>query len=124
YRLVRGNGRPVIQGGALDVAPEEPLLRELADFVQAVRAGRQPTVTGEDGRRALALASRIAHDMASDVSLERDRTLMTITTSVDQALERIQAGEALDSRTLGELAASSDILASGMLADALRRRLH
>jgi aminodeoxyfutalosine synthase len=49
---------------------------------------------------------------------------MTITTSVDQALERIQAGEALDSRTLGELAASSDILASGMLADALRRRLH
>jgi predicted dehydrogenase len=69
YRLVRGNGRPVIQGGALDVAPEEPLLRELADFVQAVRAGRQPTVTGEDGRRALALASRIAHDMASDVSL-------------------------------------------------------
>ena len=49
---------------------------------------------------------------------------MTITTSVDQALERIQAGEPLDSRTLAELAASSDILVCGMLADALRRRLH
>ena len=49
---------------------------------------------------------------------------MTIITSVDQALERIQGGAALDSRTLSELAASSDILASGTLADALRRRVH
>jgi len=69
YRLVRGNGRPVIQGGALDVAAEEPLFRELADFVQAVQAGRQPTVTGEDGRRALALATRIAEDMSSQAAL-------------------------------------------------------
>ena len=68
YRLVRGGGRPVIQGGALDVAPEEPLFRELVDFVEAVRAGRQPTVTGEDGRRALALASRIALDRSSEAA--------------------------------------------------------
>jgi len=51
------------------VAAEEPLFRELADFVQAVQAGRQPTVTGEDGRRALALATRIAEDMSSQAAL-------------------------------------------------------
>jgi aminodeoxyfutalosine synthase len=49
---------------------------------------------------------------------------MTITVSVDRALERIQAGEPPDSQLLAELAASSDILACGALADALRRRLH
>jgi hypothetical protein len=49
---------------------------------------------------------------------------MTITTSMEQALERIQQGEAPEARLLSELAASSDILACGMLADALRRRLH
>ena len=43
YRLVRGNGRPVIQGGRIPVTAEEPLQRELADFVQAVRERRAPT---------------------------------------------------------------------------------
>ena len=52
------------------------------------------------------------------------KTPMTTPSSIDQALARIQAGEAPDSRLLAELAASSDILACGMLADALRRRLH
>jgi aminodeoxyfutalosine synthase len=49
---------------------------------------------------------------------------MTTTASVDQALEHIQAGHAPDSQLLAELAASSDILACGALADALRRRIH
>jgi predicted dehydrogenase len=69
FRLVRTDGRPVIPGGPLAVAPEEPLLRELADFVQAVQAGRQPSVTGEDGRRALALATRIALDMSNQANV-------------------------------------------------------
>jgi predicted dehydrogenase len=60
YRLEKGSGPlPTIQGGDVDVASEEPLKRELADFVDAVVAHRAPIVTGEQGRRALAVASEI-----------------------------------------------------------------
>jgi predicted dehydrogenase len=65
YRLVRGNGRPVIEGGKLDVPREEPLGRELADFVAAVQARRAPGVPARAGRDALALATRIAEQMES-----------------------------------------------------------
>ncbi len=61
YRLVAANGgRPVVQGGRVEVAAEEPLARELADFVAAIRERRQPAVTGADGRAALALATRVS----------------------------------------------------------------
>ena len=64
YRLLRRpNERPQIQGGKLPVTREEPLKRELVDFVHAVRDQRRPLVTGEDGRRALALAQAIADKM-------------------------------------------------------------
>ena len=64
YRLVKRPGeRPQIQGGKLPVTREEPLKRELVDFVYAVRDRRRPLVTGEDGRRALALAQAIADKM-------------------------------------------------------------
>ena len=65
FRLVRGNGRPVIEGGPIPVSSEEPLQRELADFVRAVHDGRAPTVSGAAGRAALALATRIADAMHS-----------------------------------------------------------
>jgi predicted dehydrogenase len=66
YRLVRRDGqRPDIQGGRLPVAREEPLKRELEDFIGAVRGRRSPLVTGEDGVRALALAQAIAEKMES-----------------------------------------------------------
>jgi predicted dehydrogenase len=65
YRLVRGDGRPAIQGGKLDVARDEPLRRELCDFVDAVRSRRPPGVTAHAGREALSLATRIADMMAS-----------------------------------------------------------
>ena len=66
YRLKRREGqRPEIQGGKLPVAREEPLKRELEDFVGAVRDKRRPLVSGEDGRRALALAQAIADKMES-----------------------------------------------------------
>ncbi len=42
---------------------ERPLQAELASFLDAVRADREPEVTGEDGRRALALAERIAAEI-------------------------------------------------------------
>jgi predicted dehydrogenase len=65
WRLVkRGDGeRPGIEGGRLPVTREEPLKRELLDFVGAVREKRRPLVSGEDGRRALALAQQIAERM-------------------------------------------------------------
>jgi predicted dehydrogenase len=63
YRLVRGDGRPAIQGGRLEIAKDEPLGRELADFVAAVRDKRAPGVPARAGRDALALATRIAEAM-------------------------------------------------------------
>ena len=63
YRLDRHGARPVIQGGSVDVPREEPLRKELEDFVDAVRTGRAPGVTGQDGRAALALATRVAEKM-------------------------------------------------------------
>jgi predicted dehydrogenase len=61
----RPGDRPAIEGGKVDVPREEPLARELADFVGAVRDGRRPLVAGEDGRRALALATRVAEAIGS-----------------------------------------------------------
>jgi predicted dehydrogenase len=64
WRLVKTNGRPpAIDGGKLEVAQEEPLKRELADFVAAVHEKRAPAVTGADGLRALELAQRITDAM-------------------------------------------------------------
>jgi predicted dehydrogenase len=66
WRLVRRNGaRPSIEGGALPVEKDEPLRRELADFIGAVREKRRPLVDGEAGRTALELATRIAEKMES-----------------------------------------------------------
>lgn len=56
----QNGGRPTIQGGRIDVESDEPLRRELDDFICAVRDRRPPVVTGRDGRAALALANRIA----------------------------------------------------------------
>ena len=63
FRLVKNGPRPIIHGGRVEVANEEPLRRELADFVEAVRSGRRPGVTGRDGRMALELATRVADTM-------------------------------------------------------------
>jgi predicted dehydrogenase len=65
WRLVKKDGAmPFIQGGAVEVVQEEPLKRELVDFIDAVRTGRTPAVSGEDGRRALELATRIVEKMS------------------------------------------------------------
>ena len=65
YTLDRILGIPKINGGELPVTNEEPLARELADFVDAVKAKRAPMVDGEQGRRALALADRISSTMTT-----------------------------------------------------------
>ena len=69
WRLVRGNGgMPAIDGGKLDITREEPLKRELADFVAAVREKRDPGVTGADGLRAIALAERVTQEIDRSLS--------------------------------------------------------
>jgi len=65
WRLVRKEPRPDIQGGPIPVERDEPLRRELADFVRAVRDRTAPLVDGEAGRRALVLAAEIADKMES-----------------------------------------------------------
>jgi predicted dehydrogenase len=66
YRLVKGEGpMPSISGGDLPVPDEEPLKRELVDFLDAIRDKRAPTVDGAQGRRALELATEITSRMAS-----------------------------------------------------------
>jgi predicted dehydrogenase len=64
WRLVRSDGAmPAIEGGKLEVAREEPLKIELADFVEAVQQRRSPGVSGAEGLRALRLARRITEAM-------------------------------------------------------------
>jgi predicted dehydrogenase len=66
-KTARGDGElPAIEGGEVAVVNEEPLKRELADFVDAVVSRRAPAVTGEDGRRALALAQQITDRMTTE----------------------------------------------------------
>ena len=61
WRLVPQAGeRPAIEGGSVPVGRDEPLRLELVDFVEAIRTGRAPAVSGVDGRRALALATQVA----------------------------------------------------------------
>ena len=60
FRLERGSGaRPAIVPEEVPVEPADPLTRELADFVRAVRTRDEPLVTGEIGRDALTLAERV-----------------------------------------------------------------
>ena len=66
WRLVPQDGAmPRIDGGKLDVLRDEPLKRELEDFVAAVRGKRAPGVTGEQGRAALVLANDIVSRMGN-----------------------------------------------------------
>jgi predicted dehydrogenase len=70
WRLVKGNGAmPAIDGGKLEVVREEPLKRELADFVEAVRHKRAPAVNGPDGVRSVELAQRITNEMTKSLDL-------------------------------------------------------
>jgi predicted dehydrogenase len=67
YRLseeVDENNRPDIDVQTTRGQEEEPLRRQLAAFVQAVETGSRPVVSGEDGRRALALARTVIDRMA------------------------------------------------------------
>jgi predicted dehydrogenase len=59
YRLVQGEGGPEITTERTSAPDEEPLRRQLAAFVAAVRDRTAPAVTGADGLRALTLAHTV-----------------------------------------------------------------
>ena len=67
WRLLREGLVPAIKGGEVDVPNEEPLKRELTDFVAAVVSRRPPLVDGGQGRRALELAQRITDRMTIEM---------------------------------------------------------
>jgi predicted dehydrogenase len=72
WRLVGAAGaQPAIEGGEIAVVGEEPLRRELGDFVGAVVSRRAATVTGEAGRRALALAQQITDKIDDEMQPRR-----------------------------------------------------
>ena len=52
--------RPTVNNG-------EPLKEELASFVESVREGTEPVVTGEDGRRVIELAEKIRNELADEL---------------------------------------------------------
>jgi predicted dehydrogenase len=57
YRLAPGDGgKPEIRRENLALVQDEPLRREIEDFLSAVVTGGRPKVTGEDGVKALSLA--------------------------------------------------------------------
>jgi predicted dehydrogenase len=69
WRLVpRPGARPAIEGGPVPVVREESLVRELTDFVAAIEGHRRPLVSGVEGRRALALATRVAEAIGKELS--------------------------------------------------------
>ena len=59
FRVERDGDVPEVRAFEMAVARGEPLAREQADFVGAVRERRAPLVSGEQGRDALALAYRV-----------------------------------------------------------------
>ena len=68
-RTVRKEGPPLPGGIPRIVSSEQqfekadPLLAEIRAFLDAVREGREPAVSGEDGRRALEVALKICAQM-------------------------------------------------------------
>lgn len=52
----------------LRIKKEEPLKRELMHFLQCVREGREPAVTGEHGQNALEVAIRVVEQIQQNVS--------------------------------------------------------
>ena len=59
-----GHPSPGLSLSKVPVTPGEPLRLEIDAFLNSIRGDTQPVVTGQDGRRALALALQITAAMA------------------------------------------------------------
>jgi predicted dehydrogenase len=68
YALIDERGKREIAHSLLPVTKDEPLKCEIVSFLECVRTRGTPLVTGEAGRRALALAKRIAVTAAASAA--------------------------------------------------------
>ena len=70
-KIVNGDGKQQIVQNHIDVGSHDPLEEEVRSFVRAVLTRSKPLVSGEDGRRSLALAIEILQKMKTheDISL-------------------------------------------------------
>ena len=68
-RSVRLPGRPQIVIEKVKIKKEEPLKAELESFIQTVRTGEKPIVTGREGREAL----KVALQVMEQIRLHTDR---------------------------------------------------
>ncbi len=59
-----GHPSPGLSLSKVSVSPGEPLRLEIESFLESVRSGTPPAVSGEEGRRALALALEITAAIA------------------------------------------------------------
>jgi predicted dehydrogenase len=62
-------GLPPIDREERSVKPGDDLAAEIASFLDAIRSGKPPLVTGEDGRRALAAAMMITESLRRNLAL-------------------------------------------------------
>ena len=62
-KTVNGDGKQQIVQNNIEVGSHDPLQEEIRSFVNAVQTRTKPMVSGEDGRRSLALAVEILQKM-------------------------------------------------------------
>ena len=58
---------PDLYRGGKRSVNEYPLSNEELDFINAIKSGRRPAVTGEDGRRALETAIAITSQIKASI---------------------------------------------------------
>jgi len=63
YERVSEGEKPSIRKVEVEISQEEPLSLELQSFIDSVRNGTPPLVSGEEGRKALEVALRIQEEM-------------------------------------------------------------
>jgi predicted dehydrogenase len=70
-KIINGEGKQQIVQNNIEVGSHDPLEEEIRSFVKAILTRSEPRVSGEDGRRSLALAVEILQKMKTheDVKL-------------------------------------------------------
>lgn len=58
-KVVQPEGKPGVSIDKIEIEKAEPLKTELASFIQSVKLRNAPKVSGEDGRKALAVALQV-----------------------------------------------------------------
>jgi predicted dehydrogenase len=62
-KITNSDGKQQIVQNHIEVGSHDPLEEEIRSFINAVRTREKPLVSGEDGRRSLALAAEILQKM-------------------------------------------------------------